>query len=274
MVASFALGHGDTHEQIKQLDALLEKNPDHVASLLERADIHRTHRNYCDALDDLNRVRLLSPSNDTVHYLIGITLFHKGDLNEAKTALHIFNRRSPNSPRGYLALAKVHTQQRQYLKAAHAYELSIKNQSKPVPNDYLARAHAYVEAGKPYLAQALDGLEEAIDVIGPLITFQRLAIEIELAQGNHQEAITRIDGILRDMDRKETWLVKKARVFTSMGRDEEAREQYLLAKRAIELLPQRTKSSPSIRALQKTVHEYLNHKTQEKDVQYEHVTPP
>lgn len=268
-IASTALGHGDTHEQIEVLDALLEQNPDHVASLLERADIQRRHRNFDEALDDLNRARSLSPANNTVYYLTGLTLLEQGEFSEAETSLQIFIGRSPSSPRGHQALAKVFSQQERHLDAAQAYGLAIENQSTPTPDYYLARAHAYMAAGKPYLPQALEGLKEGIALMGPLLTFQRLAIEIEIAQENYQNAIDRVDRILRDADRKEAWLVKKAKVLSSMGREDEANQQFLLAERAIGLLPQRTRTSPAIRTLTKTIHQNLNHETQEENVQNE-----
>lgn len=273
-VGLLALGHGDTHERIEALDALLEQNPDHVATLLERADIYRRHRNFDKALSDLNRVRLLSPTNNIVHLLTGLTLLEQGKFKEAETALQLFIVRSPANPRGHLALAKALTLQKRHLDAAHAYELVIESQSIPTPDHYLARAHAYMEAGKPYLSQALAGLEEGMGSIGPLITFQRLAIEIEINQGNTDNAIDRINRIIRDADRKETWLVKKAKVLSSIGRQEEAKQQFLLAERAIKLLPQRTRTSPALQALSKTIHENLNRETPEKDFQSETDTPP
>ncbi len=266
IVGPIALGHGDTHEQIEVLDALLKQNPDHVASLLERADIYRRHREFDEALEDLNRVRLLSPTSSTVHYLTGLTLLEQGKFNEAETALQIYIGRSPNSPRGHLALAKVFAQQERHLDAALAYELAIQNQSTPTPDHYLARAHAYMGAGEPYLSQALEGLEEGIALMGPLLIFQRLAIDIEIIQGNHQSAIARVDMILKNVDRKETWLVRKAKLLASIGRKQEAKQQFLLAERAIELLPKRIRTSPAIRALGETIRENLNRDTQEKEV--------
>ena len=273
-VTSTAFGHGDTHEQIEVLNALLKQNPDHVASLLERANIYRRHRDFDEALEDLNRVRLLSPTSNTVFYLTGLTLLEQGKFNEAETALQIYIGRSPSSPRGHLALAKVFTQQKRHLNAAQEYELAIENQSTPTPDHYLARAHAYKEAGRPYLSQALEGLEEGIALMGPLLTFQRLAIDIEIVQGNHQSAIDRVDTILQDVDRKETWLVRKAKVLSSIGRKEEAKQQFLLAERSIELLPKRMRTSPAALALRKTIHENLNQVSQAKDVQDEHDANP
>lgn len=264
---SSALGHGNTHEQIELLDALLKENPDQVASLLERADLHRRHRNFDEALDDLNRVRSLSPKNNTAYYLTGLTLFQQGQFSEAERVLQIYTDRSPRSQRGHLALAKVFTEQNRHLHAAREYELVIETQSTPTPDHYLARAHAYLTAGEPYLSHALTGLEEGIALMGPLLTFQRLAIDIELVQGNHQSAIDRVEMILQNVDRKETWLVRKANLLSSIGRTDEARQNYQLAEQAIDLLPVRTRTLPAIQSLRKTIHKNLKPDIQEKYVQ-------
>ncbi|MCY4094271.1 MAG: tetratricopeptide repeat protein [Gammaproteobacteria bacterium] len=273
-LGSAALGHGDPHDQIEALDALLKENPDHVDSLLERADIYRRHRHFQEALQDLNHVRLLTPTNNTVYYLIGLTLLEQGEFDEAENALQLFISRSPSSPRGHLALARVFTQQERHLNAAQAYELAIENQLTPIPDHYLARAHAYMDAGRKYLSQALVGLEEGMELMGPLITFRRLAIEIEIDQGNFQNAIERINMILEGVHRQESWLVKKAKVLSAMGRNEEAKQQFLLAERAIELLPERTRTSPAMRALSTTIDLNLDGETHEKDVINEPATPP
>ena len=263
------LGHGDTHEQIEALTDVLKQNPDHVASLLERADLYRRHRQFNEALIDLDRVRLLSPTNNAAYYLTGLTLLEQGEFNKAETVLQDFLSRSPRSPRGQLALARVFTHQQRHLNAAQAYELAVDYQVTPSPDLYLARAQAYMNAGEAYLAQALEGLEEGITLIGPLITFRRLAIAIEIEQGKFHNALVRVNGILQDVDRKETWLVKKAQILTAMGRNEEAHQQFLLAERAIERLPERPRTSPAIRTLRQTIHANLNRKTREKDVQHE-----
>ena len=263
------LGHGDTHEQIEALTDVLSQNPDHVASLLERADLYRRHRQFNEALIDLDRVRLLSPTNNSAYYLTGLTLLEQGEFNEAETVLQDFLSRSPRSPRGQLALARVFTHQQRHLDAAQAYELAVDYQVTPSPDLYLARAQAYMNAGEAYLAQALEGLEEGMTLIGPLITFRRLAISIEIEQGKFHNAFVRVNGILQDVDRKETWLVRKAQILTAMGRNEEAHQQFLLAERAIERLPERPRTSPAIRTLRQTIHANLNRKTREKDVQHE-----
>ena len=273
-VGSTVLGHGDTHERIEALSDSLKQNPDHVASLLERADLYRRHRDFDEALADLRRVRLLSPTSNAVRYLTGLTLLEQGELKEAEVELKAFVSRSPISPRGYLALARVFTQQERHLSAAQAYELVVENQTTPTPDHYLARAHAYRAAGKPYLTRALEGLEEGIESMGPLITFQRLAVEIAVDQGNYQDAIDRVDKVLQTIGRKETWLVRKANILSLSGRKEEAEHQFLLAIRAIELLPYRTRTSPAMRTLRATINENLNSESDEKGIQHESDATP
>lgn len=274
ILASTAFGHGDTHERIETLNALLKTDPGHVDYLLERADIHRRHRNFDEALDDLNSAKVLAPTNDTVFYLIGLTLFERGDFDAAENALHTFIGRSPSNLRGHLAIAKVYTQQNRHVHAAREYELVISHQSTPNPDHYIARARSYMDAGTPHLMQALQGLEEGIALIGPLITFRRLAIEIEIAQGNYQSAIDRVDSILQDVDRKETWLVKKANILSSIGMNQEATQTFLLAERAIQALPNRNKKSPAVRALQKIIDTNLKSETPVKDGRYDTEAEP
>ena len=97
--------------------------------------------------------------------------------------------------------------------------------------------------------------------MGPLVTLQRLAIEIELDRGNHAGAIARIDDVLANAPRKETWLVQKGRILDSAGQEQDAIDAFRLARAALESLPPRLRSSPAMISLGQSIATYLNKDT-------------
>ena len=256
-----ARGHGDRNEHLARLDAKIEANPSAVPLLLERSAAHRRLGHYEASLADLDRVLALSPDTHRVHYLRGLTHLGSGSLAEAEASLRRYLKSKPENAAGHTALAETLTGQGRHVAAGEQYTLAIAAQGVAVPDHYLARAKAYRAAGTPYLGLAVAGLDEGMSSIGPLVTLQRLAIEIELDRGDHARAIARIDEVLAKAPRKETWLVRKGRILASAGQEAAALDAFRRANAALESLPVRVRSSPAMTALRETIAEHLNKDT-------------
>ena len=254
-------GHGDRNEHLARLDAKIEANPTAVPLLLERSAAHRRLGHYEASLADLDRVLTLSPDNQRVHYLRGLTHLRSGSLAEAEVSLRQYLKSEPGSASGHTALAETLNGQGQHVAAAEQYTLAIAAQGVAVPDHYLARAKAYRAAGTPYLGLAVEGLDEGMSSIGPLVTLQRLAIEIEIDRGDHAKAIARIDEVLAKAPRKETWLVRKGSILASAGQEAAALDAFRRANAALESLPVRLRSSPAMTALRETITNHLNKDT-------------
>ena len=246
-------GHGDRSEHLARLDAQIKANPDSIRDLLERAEAHRRLGHYDESLADLDRVLAIAPGNRQVHYLRGLTHFDHGELAEAEASLRRYIGSKPDSPSAHAALAEALTQQGRHQEAADAYTRAIAVQPTPIPDHFVARAKAYRAAGEQFLDLALEGLDEGMSSMGPLVTLQRLAIEIEVDRGNHAGAIARIDDVLAKAPRKETWLVYKGAILASAGHRDQAVDAFRLARAALESLPPRIRSSPAMTALRERI---------------------
>ena len=254
-------GHGDRSEHLDRLDAKIEADPGSVHLLLDRAEAHRRLGHYDESLADLDRVLAIAPGNRQVHYLRGLTHFDRGEFAKAEVSLQRYIASKPDSPSALAALAATLTQQGRHREAGDAYTHAIAVQPTPIPDHFIARAKAYRAAGNPFLDLALKGLDEGMSSMGPLVTLQGLAIEIELDRGNHAGAIVRIDNVLANAPRKETWLVRKGSVLASIGHEDEAFDAFQLAKATLESLPPRVRSSPAMIALRERIAIHLDKDT-------------
>ena len=252
-------GHGDRNEHLAGLDAKIEANPDSIRNLLERAEAHRRLGHYDQSLADLDRVLAIAPDNRQVHYLRGLTHFDHGEFTKAEASLRRYIASKPDSPSGHTALAEALTHQGRHFEAGDEYTHAIAVQPTPIPDHFIARAKAYRAAGK--LDLAVEGLDDGMSSLGPLVTLQRLAIEIELDRGNHAGAIARIDDVLAKAPRKETWLVRKGAILASAGHHEKAFDAFRLASAALESLPPRVRSSPAMIALRERIAIHLDKDT-------------
>ena len=119
----------------------------------------------------------------------------------------------------------------------------------PEPELYLERAQVLGE-DKRYVHEALRGLDEGIKRLGPLVTLELAAIEIELRRKNYDAALTRLDLIAAQSERKEMWLVRRGEILKAAGRNEEAHVAFNAALVAIESLPSARRQSRAITALE------------------------
>ena len=258
MSSTRALAHGEPSEELDRLNASLGTDTNQVTLLLKRADIHRRYQHFEEAFDDLRRVKSLSPDHDQISFLIGRLLAEKGDFSQAEIELNRFLKSSGGSVQGQAELAQVLYAQQKYLAAAEAYDQVIALQEPPLPEHYLSRAEALAEAGDLHLDKALAGIEEGMVELGPLIVLQRVAIEINLRQGNLEVALNRVDQVLQNIQRKESWLFEKARILFEMGHNEKAREQLALAESAIDSLPHRIRNSAAMIELLSSIEKLMN----------------
>ena len=259
ILAQGGWGHGDRSEHLARLDAQIKANPDSIRDLLERAEAHRRLGHYDESLADLDRILALSPGHRQVHYLRGLTYFDRREFAEAEASLRRHIESNPDSPSAHAALAETLTQQGRHQEAGDAYTHAIAVQPPPIPDHFIARAQAYRAAGK--LDLAIKGLDEGMTSMGPLVTLQRLAVEIELDRSNHAGAIARIDDVLAKAPRKETWLVRKGAILASAGHRDQAFDAFRLARASLESLPPRVRSSPAMTALRERIAMHLDKDT-------------
>ena len=236
-----------------RLDAEVEANPDSLGILLKRAEALRRIGHYDESLADLDRALVLAPGHQLVHYLRGLTHLGQGEFAGAEVSLRRYIDSEPESPSAHVALAETLTQQGRHREAGDEYTLAITTHPAPAPDLYLARAQTYRAAGAEFQGLAIRGLDDAMASLGPLVTLQRLAIEIELDRGNPAGALGRIDEVLADVPRKESWLAYKGRVLASTGREQDAVDAFRLAQATLESLPPRVRSSPAMVSLAESI---------------------
>ena len=103
-----------------------------------------------------------------------------GWFQSAKVALDRFLAQSTNHVEAWVARARTLVKLDQLAPAARDYGRAIAFSSEPRPDLYIERAQALSASEPPALAEALQGLQEGIQKLGPLITLQLYAIDLEI----------------------------------------------------------------------------------------------
>jgi len=244
------IAHEDLHWQIAALSERIEQNPTNVALYLKRGNLHRAHRDWTAALSDFERAGRLDSGLSVVTYLTGVTMFEAGMHESAKIALDRFLEGYPNHADALVARARVLVTLGDRLAAAMDFTRAINQLSKPRPEYYLERAETLAAEGYERRDEALRGLDEGMVKLGPLVTLQLLAIDLELKKNRYDAALARLDQIAAAASRTETWLARRGEILEQAGRPDEAREAITAALAAIETLPSHRRKTKAMEELE------------------------
>ena len=247
LLSSFAYAHEGLHEQIAAITAKIKRDPKNASLYLQRGELHRLHCDWSRAATDYNRAARLQPGLTIVDLARGKMLFESGRLQRSKLVLDRFLSQQPNHFEGLTTRARVLAKLGSTADAIKDFTGAIAQ--SPEPELYLERAETTIRDGKR-LDEALSGLDEGIKQLGPIVTLQLPAIELELRRQNYEGALSRLDLIAAQSERKETWLVRRGEILRLAGRDEEARAAFNAALVAIESLPPWRRQSKAVTALQ------------------------
>jgi len=242
-----AQAHGDLHERILAVTREIATAPS--AQLhLQRGELYHEHEEYALALADFDRAEELRPSLDAIRYARARTLFKSGLWAPARAVLDAYLKKAPRHADAFLLRARVLSALQQYREAVADFDRNLALTPQPWPECFLERADALLAAGeKP---AALASLDEGIRRLGNLVTFQNAAIAIELALGHHDAALARVDRVLNDLQRKESWLARRGEILESAGRAAEAKNTFAEALGLIDRLPAQHRETKSMRDLQ------------------------
>ena len=186
--------------------------PRDPALYLARGEIHRVRREWGRALADYDRAAALDPGNPAAHLCRGRMWLEAGRPARARLSLARFLRRRPEHVAGRVLFARALAGTGAHLAAAGQLAEAIRRDPKPVPEHYLERAAAFAAAGAAHREDALRALDEGIATLGPIVTLELAAIDLELAAGRTAAALRRLDRIAAQSERPEPWAARRAEI--------------------------------------------------------------
>jgi predicted Zn-dependent protease len=235
LAATPALAHGSFHEQIAAANERVARLPGDAQALLARGELFRQHGDFEAALADFGAVARLQPANDAVDLLRGRTLVDAGRPQMAKSYLDRYLARHPDHAPALLERARAHEAQGARQAAADDYERALPLMPSPTPDDYLRRMRAQVVAGRQQAA--LRGLDEGMVRLGPIVSLQLPAIELDVSARRFDDALARLDRLAARSPRKETHDERRGEILLKAGRRQEARQAFRAALDAVTSLP-------------------------------------
>ena len=247
------LAHGDLHEQILAVTEQIAKDPKNSELYLKRGELHRMHQEWDLAQADYDHAVDLNPSLAVIDFTRGRMFLEANWPNSAKVCLDRFLLKHTNHVEGFIARARTLVKLEKPLDAARDFTTAIRYAPAGRPELYIERAQALTGAGDRHYAEALRGLDEGIERLGPLVTIQLHAIDLELKRKQFDAALARLEKISAQSPRKETWLARRGEILLQAGRREEARAAYEQALKALDTLPPGRRNVPAMNELERRI---------------------
>jgi len=251
--------HPAIDKQIQELSARIVDSPTDAKLYLRRGELHRIHRDWSKAESDYRASLRLDPQLVIADYCLGRLKLDSGNPNEARGFLDRYLKQRPTDPEALATRARARTALGEHVAAAKDFTGAIEYapNGAPRPEYFLERARALEAAGPSHVADALTGLDEGVEQLGDVITLQLYAVDLELARGNYEAALERLDRISAQSVRQEPWLVRKATILEAAGRTEEARAAYEKTLTSIDSLPASRRTNKAVTRLEDEAREAL-----------------
>jgi predicted Zn-dependent protease len=243
--------HGDLHERIQVLNARLAIATNDAALLVQRAELHREHHDWLAAAVDLDQAQLIDPGLKRIDFFRARLARDMGDAANAQAYLDRLLTSVTNDVEAMTLRARVRAERGDAAGAVADYSLAIAWSREPQPEWVLERADLLAAQGQG--AAALRGLDEGVARLGNLIVLQSRALDLELARTNYSGALERLEAILRSAPRREAWLARQGDVLRLVGREAEARSAWREANKAIDVLPERWRTTEAMLALRQRI---------------------
>ncbi|MSU59175.1 MAG: hypothetical protein EXS35_13580 [Pedosphaera sp.] len=259
--------HGELDLRIAAATAEISKNTNSTLLYLARGELHREHRDWPASTADYDRAAQLDPELATVDFCRARALADAAQLTEAGKMFDRYLARRPTDGNAFLERARLKVRTGENRAAVADFTRGLELVREPQPEFYLERAQILVALGETNTA--LPGLDEGIKKLGPSVTLQVFAIELELTGKKFDSVIARLNTIIAQAARKETWLARRGEIEVLAGRRDDARKSFEAALVAVAQLPMRLQQNPPMLNLKARINAALGSLTNTPQTQTE-----
>jgi predicted Zn-dependent protease len=239
--------HGDLHEQIAAASRAIATRPPDAALYLVRGELYRAHHDTAPALADYATALRIDPALDAAHLARGRLLLEAHRAAEALPDLDRFLAGRPDHADGLVVRARARATVGDAAQAREDYDRALGLAANP---DWFIERARLVRSSIG-AAAAIEGLDEGVARLGPILTLTLEAIDYELSRGHHDAALARLDRLIAASGAHPQWTLQRGDILIAAGRVGDARSAVSTALAEIEALPavrQHTRQNEALRA--------------------------
>jgi predicted Zn-dependent protease len=210
-------------DEVAGLTELLNKDPNNVDLLKQRAALLRLEQRHSESLGDLDRARLLEPNHREIGLRRAQTLSALRRDQDAEVELEVFLKLETGRARVFALAERGHINARAGRTGPAIADFTAAIAIEPALDLYLARGKLQEAMGQQGAAAA--GYQNGISRLGRAASLTTALIRLQIAQGQFPAALSLIDGELARSPIKTLWLLRRAEVLAAMGQAAEAESE-------------------------------------------------
>lgn len=237
--STFVFAHGPIHESIKRVTKKIKKDPKNASLYIERGQYYQIDENFDQAYNDFLTAKSLDPDIKELDYHCGKLFSQNGYPVTAERFTNNFLSYNSKHVGGLMLRASIYVQMGKDSLAIIDYEEAIRNTTTPQPEYFVDISKACIAADSTDFNSALKWLEKGEEYLGFNIVLMSYSYDLAKDVKEFEKAATIVDKVLPKLNRKESWLYKKAVVLEMAKDNENARNIYQETIKQIKNLPVR-----------------------------------
>ncbi|MGH7902336.1 MAG: tetratricopeptide repeat protein [Thermodesulfobacteriota bacterium] len=249
--ASDASSHPLTSELYNLLTDKIDKDPTNSELYLKRGEVLRNSGQWDKALLDFERSSQYNPNLNQIFLAKGLIFQKAGWPYMAEFFLRRYLSTTPNHPKALLFLARSLSAQGRNIGAVDTYTEFLKINPNHKPDYFIERAKVQV-ALKRY-EDTVKGLDEALNLLGPITSLNKMALEIQIKNKSYNAALMRLNSLINNSPQREVWMMRRGEVFELMGNIKEAKSSFEEALISIEKRPEHRRRVPALVGLKEKI---------------------
>lgn len=235
--------HPEIEDALNRLNAQIASSPNDADLYVQRGELYAKHEEWIMAEANYLRAAELAPQHPRLSYVLGALELATARPAEARVHLDAALQREPANPEALVLRARAKVALADRTAALADFNAALTHIASPPPELYLERAKLLSPAA------AVQSLDEGVARLGPVVTLHLAAIALEEQMGRIDEAVSRLNRLAADSERKDPWLKRRGDLLLRSGRNAEARASYVSALAAINALPEWLRASPDTKKL-------------------------
>jgi len=249
--------HAGIDERLAAITKQIAAEPARADLYIKRGELHRLHRDWQAALGDFEKAGRLDPSLEQVLLSRGRVRFERGEFTLALVDLDRYIAKRPDDPEARLVRARTFRKLKSWPASVREYDALIDLLPNPAPEYYLERAEAEVAQGDIRVRDALAGLDQGIAKLGPIVTLQDAAIELELRTKSWDGALDRLDTLARWLAPERLWQ-RRGKILAQAGRFTDADLAFCKSLEVLAGMPPRRRNDPMIQQFERQLRAQLS----------------
>lgn len=243
------------------LNAQLASQTNIAHLLLQRGELHSENHHWDLAMHDFQSAMGITDDASLrvdIWYFMGRMRLQSGMPDEAHKLLSKVIEHDPSYKSARLNLARTYVELNEYRAAVDEMDIFMSLLPRPTPDQYIERANMAQLIDNDGQGIVIEGLNEGVNQLGPIVSLVALLVDSYIEQGKHEEALRVIELLPHEINNLPRWQLKKGDIYQESKQYVDADTAYKNGLSRINQMPEHRRLTPAVQDLKSQLEAKLN----------------